>query len=315
LITINLSDWLFSRALQERSKAMRRDDSLWKGILESVFEDFMRFFFKDADRIFDLDKGFEFLDKELEPLCPTPDGATPKFVDKLVKVFTRIGAEKRLLLHIEVQGYSKPGFPGRMFRYFYRITDKFEQPVTAIAILTDGNKKFRPAMYRYRCQGVSMDYRYKVYKVADQDESELLKNDNPFAVVILTVLLAIKQKKMEESELLIKKLDLAKNLLQRNLPAEKTRSLMSFINYYLHFDNAEYNNKFEQEIAQLTNNNETMGIEEFLLDRAEKKGFADAKAILVTKLLSSTDFPIERIADLTDVSEDFVINMKGTLTT
>lgn len=292
---------------------MRRDDSLWKGILENVFEDFMRFFFKDADRIFDLEKGFEFLDKELEPLCPTINGATPKFADKLVKVFTRKGAEKCLYLHIEVQGYSKPGFPGRMFRYFYRISDKLEGPVTAIAILTDGNKKFRPAMFRYCCQGVTLNYRYRVYKILDQDEAELLKNENPFAVVIMTVLLAIKQKRIEESELLRMKLDLAKNLLSRKLSSDKTRSLMSFIKHYLYFEDNEYNNKFEQEIAQLTNNNETMGIEEFLMDRAEKKGRVDTQTNLVTKLLSSTDFAIDRIADLTEVSEDFVVKVKSRL--
>ncbi|TAM96844.1 MAG: hypothetical protein EPN39_12730 [Chitinophagaceae bacterium] len=52
---------------------MKRDDTLWKGILENLFDDFLRFFFPDADDLFDMKKGFEFLDKELEQLFPAPE--------------------------------------------------------------------------------------------------------------------------------------------------------------------------------------------------------------------------------------------------
>lgn len=78
---------------------MNRDDALWserrtEAILEDIFDDFLRFFIPDADQIFDLERGFLFLDKELEQLFP-PDGDQyePKHVDKLVQVFTRDGIE------------------------------------------------------------------------------------------------------------------------------------------------------------------------------------------------------------------------------
>jgi hypothetical protein len=44
---------------------MKRDDSLWKAILEDVFDDFLYFFFENAADLFDMEKGFVFLDKEL----------------------------------------------------------------------------------------------------------------------------------------------------------------------------------------------------------------------------------------------------------
>jgi hypothetical protein len=34
---------------------MKRDDSLWKAILEDVFDDFLRFFYEKADEIFDIE--------------------------------------------------------------------------------------------------------------------------------------------------------------------------------------------------------------------------------------------------------------------
>ena len=44
----------------------QKDDYLWKGVLEDVFDDFLRFLYPDADSVFDLSRGITFLDKELE---------------------------------------------------------------------------------------------------------------------------------------------------------------------------------------------------------------------------------------------------------
>lgn len=71
---------------------MKRDDSLWKAILEDIFDDFLLFFYPSAEQLFDMERGFEFLDKELEQLFPSNENEfNPKYVDKLVKVFTRDG--------------------------------------------------------------------------------------------------------------------------------------------------------------------------------------------------------------------------------
>ena len=106
-----------------------------------MFPDFLRFFYPDADKIFELEK-HEFLDKELEKLYPDTDGGTRRrHVDKLVKVRLRKGGEQWILIHIEVQGYADPQFGPRMFQYFYRILDRYRRPVTAIAIFTGSQKK------------------------------------------------------------------------------------------------------------------------------------------------------------------------------
>ena len=111
---------------------MNRNDILWKAILEDIFDDFLRFFLPDADLIFDMSRGFEFLDKELEQIFP-PEGDEfkPKHVDKLVKVFTRTGDEEWILIHIEVQGHTDKDFAKRMFTYFSRIFDRYDRPITS----------------------------------------------------------------------------------------------------------------------------------------------------------------------------------------
>jgi hypothetical protein len=74
---------------------MKRDDALWKGILEDLFDDFLKFYFPESVDLFDFNRKFEFLDKELEQLFPQQqDDFNPKYVDKLVKVFTKKGKEE-----------------------------------------------------------------------------------------------------------------------------------------------------------------------------------------------------------------------------
>ena len=51
---------------------MISNDSLWKGIIEDLLPDFLAFFY--SDQTFDLDKGYEFLDKELEEIYPFVGG-------------------------------------------------------------------------------------------------------------------------------------------------------------------------------------------------------------------------------------------------
>lgn len=61
---------------------MKRDDTLWKSILEDIFEDFLLFFHPDAGSYFDFSKDFEYLDKELEQLFSPEDNLyQTRFVD------------------------------------------------------------------------------------------------------------------------------------------------------------------------------------------------------------------------------------------
>ncbi|MFT3950105.1 MAG: hypothetical protein QM763_24280 [Agriterribacter sp.] len=60
--------------VQQKHLTMKFDDSLWKAILEDLFADFLRFFFSNADAIFDMKKGFEYLDKEMAQIAADRPG-------------------------------------------------------------------------------------------------------------------------------------------------------------------------------------------------------------------------------------------------
>jgi len=56
-----------------------------------------------------------------------------------------------------------------------------------------------------------------------------------------------------------------------------------------------------------------MGLEEFLLDRAEKQGIKKKELSFTQTLLKETNFSIEKIAALVGVTVDFVENVKANL--
>ena len=296
---------------------MKRNDTLWKGILENIFSDFLRFFFKDAEALFDLEKGFEFLDKELEQLFPTEQIKAPKFVDKLVKVYSREGDEKWILVHIEVQGYEDKKFGERMFTYFYRILDRYERQITSIALFTDGDKNFSPTIYEYDYLGTKLTFQFNTYKIMDQDETLLLQNANPFSIVILTVLLALKSKKLNNDDLYNLKYSLAKTLVSRRIEKKKINDLLIFLQRYVTFADSGYNVKFDKEIDELIENRTAMGIRELVLDQAKNEGIERgidiAKEEVVRNLLLANRFTVAEISNFAGVTEIFVIEVRKSL--
>ena len=298
---------------------MKRDDILWKAILEDTFDDFLIFFYENANDIFDFSKGFEFLDKELDDLFPNQESENVRYVDKLVKVHLKTGAEKWILVHVEVQGYKDKAFEERMFTYYYRIKDRYQREITAWAILTDANKKYNPNTFTSQFLGTEITYKFNVYKILELDEVTLRQSDNIFATIVLTVLLNLKNKTSEEKKLIELTLDIIKNLYKKGFPKQKVRSVMNFIQYYVRF-NPENSIIFEKEIDNIKGKTGTMGIEQFLLDRATKKGIEKGiekgidlgieKAMKKT-ILNGYDngLSIAMICNINELSEEYVMKV------
>ncbi|MEY4538357.1 MAG: hypothetical protein RLZZ306_114 [Bacteroidota bacterium] len=212
---------------------MKRDDALWKGLIEDLSDDFLKFFFPNAEEIFDFNRKISFLDKELEQIFPNnPDEFSPKYVDKLIKVYRKSGKEEWVLVHIEVQGSTDKAFEKRMFQYYYRILDKYNRDVTSLAILTDKSKSFNPRMYKREFIGSSVEFKFNVYKVLNVNEIEIEKSNNPFASVILVVLTALKKGKISEKSMFELKMLLLRKLYAKNFSKEKITALLRFLKLY-----------------------------------------------------------------------------------
>jgi len=285
----------------------RRYDPYWKGVLEEVFDDFLRFVFPNADEDLDLKKGFQFLDKELGAMYPQPE--TPghtRYVDKLAKVSLRNGKKRLILVHVEVQGYYDPEFSSRMFNYYYRILDRFAQPVTAIAIFSGADGKRMPTCYEDQCLGTRLVYQYNTIRVIDYPDNILEQSENPFALVLLIVKKAVLNGRASDEALLKEKLRLARILLAKGLFTKpKIRAVFTFLNNYIRFEKSTTYRIFEKQLDIITEKKNTMGIVEQVIEVRTKE--------FVENLLKETRFSVTKIASLANVSEEFVIRIKNRL--
>lgn len=254
----------------------RVDDPLWKSVIEQTFVHFLTFMFPTAADIFDFARGFEYLDKEFETLFPpAPNNKGVRFVDKLVKVYLHSGHAQFILCHIEIQSSKGKGdLPARMFQYYYRIKDRYQVPVTAIAILADTEIQYQPGSYTQEFMGTGIVYWFNSYKILNQAEAKLRADSNPFAVVVLTALLAIQQGDVSDEQLMATKHDLYYEMMKRNMDKSVRQGIYDFLSRYISFKNKSFFAIFEEEVRDKTGKNSTMGTREYLLDKATKEGIA-----------------------------------------
>jgi hypothetical protein len=292
-----------------------RKDTLWKGLLEWVFDDLLRFVFPEADTVFDMQKGFGFLDKELAEMYPEPEKKTNvRVVDKLVKVFRKDGKEEWVLIHIEIQDQTKVIerllFPERMFRYFIRCYDRYQKPVAAISIFTGRDGKRLPGSYAYSFMNTRLQYQYNTLCILDYSDQELEESKNPFAWVMLAAKIALLKGKDVDAKLLKGKLFIFRKLYENGVfEKRKLQAILTFLNNYVRFENKETYRTFNHEIDKITEKENTMDIFEIAAEmRVEEKTWE-----IVKNLLTKTSHPIDEIASLANVSVDFVKEVKKSL--
>jgi hypothetical protein len=286
----------------------RKSDILWKVIMEEVFDDLLRFIMPDAEQEYNMERGFEFLEKELAEMYPEPEKESDtRFADKLIKVFNRQGDADWILLHIEVQGDTskRVQFTERMFRYFYRILDKHRKPVSAVAIFTGLDGKKMPDRYTYQYRKTRVLYEYHTLSILDFTDEELKESNNPFALVVLAAKTALLEGKIPEQELLERKLLIAKELLRRGYTERKVRAIMVFLESYVLFEDPEMNRIFTEQVRSYDKSN-VMNTIEYVKQEGKEEGRMEKEASVVLNLLTQTNFPDGQIADIVGVSVAFV---------
>ncbi len=161
-------------------------DSPWKEALDLYFEPFLAFFFPQAHADIDWGRGYEMLDKELQQIVREAEVGR-RYVDKLVKVWLKSGAESWLLIHVEIQTWREGKFAKRMYVYNYRLFDRYDREVISLAVLADDDPNWRPDHYGYTRWGFRAGIEFPSVKLLDfaPHWQSLEANPNPFATVVL----------------------------------------------------------------------------------------------------------------------------------
>jgi len=208
-------------------------DSGWKEVMEIYFKEFLSFFFPVAYNEVDLERGYQFLDKELKRAVRDAKIGR-RFADKLVKVCLKDGVEKWLLIHTEVQGYYDADFVERMYTYNYRIFDHHHQEVISLAILSDDNQSYRPCRYEISRWGFRLLFEFPIVKLIDYRNKikELEASRNPFGIIVVAHLKSLETRRDYQSRLTWK-LSLTKALYHKGFSREDIMNLYRFIDWLM----------------------------------------------------------------------------------
>ena len=141
-------------------------DSPWKEALDRYFVAFLELLFPKVHAQIDWSRGYQSLDKEFQQAVREAEVGR-RYVDKLVKVWTKDGLERWVLIHIEVQTAREAEFPKRMYIYNYRVFDRYDTPVASLAVLADDDPNWRPDAFQNSLFDCEAGIRFKPVKLLD----------------------------------------------------------------------------------------------------------------------------------------------------
>ena len=306
------------------SMAHKRKDILWKSAVDEFVVDMLRFFYPNADQLFDFSQPIEFLDPELAQLFPDRENMKDSSIlDRLIRIHCLDGSTACIYLLLEIHDYNNKAidYDKRIFLCFARLFDKYEEGIMPLVVYTGSNKTFKPGKFGYSLYDTRMHFEYGVYRVVDQEEELLKRSTNLFSIFIRTVMLSMKRRKIKDEVLIDLHVALAKEAAELELPPDKFNELLKFIKLYIDFGADEINRTLEERIDSITVKTETMNLYEAeVIIKAEEAAEAAAertelknKTAFVRKLLQENVFTAEKIADLAEVPLDFVFKVKEQL--
>ncbi len=139
-------------------------------------------------------------------------------------------------------------FGTRMFRYFYRLYDKYAVDITALALFT--YKTADKYDFHYDVYGTTCAYRYNTACVANYSAEELCKSQNPFALVCLAVQYDNLYRNDEEQKFNLKR-KLISMLRERDYKKEEIIELFEFIDDALYLTDTMKNSILDDEVTKI----------------------------------------------------------------
>ncbi|MEG2936135.1 MAG: Rpn family recombination-promoting nuclease/putative transposase [Clostridium sp.] len=299
-------------------------DAAWKSILEAFEVEIVELLFPELFVKIDWKKGTEALDKELQEIQRDifdKDSSNNIISDKIIKVRLKDKGSKILFIHVEVQSYSSGTdvFGERMFRYFYRIWDKFrykyedKSEIIAAAIYTYKGDSGKDKSYVYKCLDLEDEVLIYNFRTVDVEKIKLesISEDNPLKLVFKMAKELIETKATDE-KIYNTKVKLAKELADYNKVKnqEQVKALVDFLEYLFLIQDQELEEKYK-EYKEHVGGAITMSIDEVRRIYHEQKGMEKGREEgiklmkKVLKLYNSGE-TIEEIAKECDISVEIV---------
>ncbi len=291
-----------------RTKTRADLDGAWKEILRKYFKDFVLLCWPQIFDKIDWSRGYRFLEQEFHAVLNKGE-INKRSADKLIEIWLKDGTGVWALIHLEVEGGGRQDFPERIYIYRYKIFDVHKKDIATLAILIDGDKKWRPNVYETTFWGTHLRLEYPILKILDFKErkTDLEQSQNPFAFVILAQLAAIETAGTGKTRLATK-FELTKSLYSLGLPKSEVLDVLRFLaevivlppDLKLEYQYQVKNLEKELKVSYMTHIEKEwlqQGIEQGIEKgkvQGRLQGFQEGESMLLLELLKSK-FKIEMV--------------------
>ena len=204
-------------------------DAAWKKVLSDGADDAIDFFLPELSRDRDRSKEVELAGGEL-PAIGSDSDIRARIADVCFSVPLKTSESCKVGCVVEQQHDDDKGIAEKIFRGFYRLSDRLNDNVTALAIFT-GDSKDR-GEYKYSLYGVSLLFGYNTYHVMSQDIEGLKCDERMFATVVLASRMMMEAKGKPRSREKYA-MELLKIMRERDYDNAKKRTVMRFIGHIL----------------------------------------------------------------------------------
>ena len=299
-------------------------DAAWKSILEAFEVEIVELLFPEIFNEIDWNLGTESLDKELHEIQKDifdKDSSEKVISDKIIKVRLKDKESKILFIHVEVQSYGSGYeiFGERMFRYFYRIWNKFrykykdKSQIVAAAIYTYKGDWGKDKNYVYKLPYIKDEILTYNFRTIDVEKIELNKisDDNPLKLVF-KIAKSLLETNPSDQDIYEAKIELAKQLLNYDKVKneDQTKALVDFLEYLFLIQNLELEKRYEEYKY------ENGGVLKLSIDEIRKlhyteEGREEEREELILKQYSK-GLSIEYIAEINDFEVEYVKSVVDT---
>ena len=268
-------------------------DHAWKKVLADCADDAIDFFMPELAMDRDRAKEVGPAGGEL-PAIGADSDRRARIADVCFSVPLKTGESCKVGCVVEQQHEDDRRIAEKIFRGFYRLSDRLNDDVTALAIFTGDAQNSDE--YQYSCYGANLSFRYNTYHVMSQDIKRLRQDGRVFAPVVLAArMMMAAEGKPQQREKYAQ--GLLKIMRERDYDNAKKRIVLRFIGHILRLqDNdisSELRGEFLMQFIPLSEYRKLSAIE----DAKEEKAMEVARKML------SKGVPVELIKECTELDE------------
>ena len=218
-------------------------DRLFKELLSNFFVEFLDLFLPNVSAFLDRDTAVVPMDKEV--FTDVTLGEKHE-VDLVMNVRFR-GEDAFFLVHLENQSTPQADFPKRMFRYFARLTEKYDLPVYPVVVFSyDAPQRPEPDRFVVSFPGETvLRFQYRVIQLNRLPWRRFVRQPNPVAAALMAKM------KMAPRDRPRVKLECLRLLASLRLDPARSKLIGGFVDSYLRLT-AQEMKEYERELAKFT---------------------------------------------------------------